>query len=259
MRIAQRAAAMWNEHLQGAEPEHVLRWAADTFAGKVAFATSLGAEDQVLTAMIAAEHVPIRVFTLDTGRLFPEAHDLIARTCDALGVKIDVYVPDAADIEQMVRTHGVNLFRESIAGRKHCCEVRKVRPLRRAQADLDAWVCGLRRGQGVTRGDVAVVEWDSASGLVKVNPLASWDEEQVWAYIREHDVPYNPLHDAAMPSIGCAPCTRPVEPGADPRSGRWWWEEPEHRECGLHARGAAAGEPDAVAEGAATDDREVSE
>ena len=128
------------------------------------------------------------------------------------------------------------VFRDGVAARKRCCEVRKVGPLRRAQADLDSWVCGLRRGQGVTREDVAVVEWDEQAALVKVNPLAAWDETRVWSFVRDHAVPYNPLHDAGMPSIGCAPCTRAVAPGEDPRSGRWWWESAQHRECGLHGR-----------------------
>lgn len=230
----------WNDELSGATTEEVLRWAVATFPGTVALASSLGAEDQALTAMIATERLPIRVFTLDTGRLFPETYELIAATTRKLGLPVDVYFPDAADVEEMVRLHGIDLFRDSVAARKRCCEVRKVRPLRRAQAGLEAWVCGLRSGQGATREQVAVVEWDDASGLVKINPLASWSEEQVWEYVRANDVPYNPLHDAGMPSIGCAPCTRAIEPGEDVRAGRWWWESAEHRECGLHARGEAA-------------------
>ena len=230
----------WNDELSGATPEEVLSWAAATFSGTVALASSLGAEDQVLTAMIARERLPIGVFTLDTGRLFPETYELIAATTRVLGVPVDVYFPDAADVEEMVRLHGIDLFRDSVATRKRCCDVRKVQPLRRAQAGLEAWVCGLRSGQGATREQVAVVEWDAAAGLVKINPLASWSEEQVWAYVRANDVPVNPLHDAGMPSIGCAPCTRAVEPGEDVRAGRWWWESAEHRECGLHARGEAA-------------------
>ena len=232
----------WNEALTGASPQEVLRWAAETFPGTVAFASSLGAEDQVLTAMIAAERLPIRVFTLDTGRLFPETYELIAETTRKLGVPVQVYFPDAAEVEEMVHLHGIDLFRDSLAARKHCCDVRKVRPLRRAQAGLGAWVCGLRSGQGATREHVAVVEWDEAAALVKINPLASWSEVQVWEYVRAHDVPVNPLHETGMPSVGCAPCTRVVEPGQDPRSGRWWWESAEQRECGLHARGANAKE-----------------
>lgn len=235
---ARQQVPEWNEALQGASPSEVLAWAAATFSGRLALASSLGIEDQVLTAMIAAEGLPIGVFTLDTGRLFPEAYDLIEATTARYSIPIRVYLPEAADVEEMVAVHGVNLFRESVTARKLCCDVRKVRPLRRAQVDLDAWVCGLRGGQGVTRALVDVVEWDEAGGLVKVNPLAAWTEEDVWAYAREHAVPYNPLHDRGLPSIGCAPCTRAVEPGEDARSGRWWWESAEHRECGLHDRGS---------------------
>ncbi len=239
MNDTQAYVQKWDDALAGATPQDVLRWAAATFPGTVALASSLGAEDQVLTAMIAAEKLPIRVFTLDTGRLFPETYELVAETGRKLGVPVQVYFPDAAEVEEMVRLHGIDLFRDSVAARKSCCDVRKVRPLRRAQAGLEAWVCGLRSGQGATREHVAVVEWDEAAGLVKLSPLATWSEAQVWEFVSAHDVPVNPLHEQGMPSIGCAPCTRAVEPGQDPRSGRWWWEDAEQRECGLHARGAS--------------------
>lgn len=225
----------WNASLAGASAEEVLRWATATFPDRLALASSLGVEDQVLTAMIAEAQLPIRIFTLDTGRLFPETYKLVAETTRRYGVPIDVYVPDAADVESMVAAHGMDLFRDSVAARKLCCNVRKVRPLRRAQAGLDAWICGLRSGQAATRTSVNAVEWDEAAGLAKVNPLAAWSEDDVWSYARQHGVPYNPLHDAGYPSIGCAPCTRAVEPGEDLRAGRWWWESAEHRECGLHA------------------------
>jgi len=227
----------WARELAGASPQRVLAETADRFGGRVAFASSLGLEDQAISAMIAREGLPIPILTLDTGRLFPETYDLIAETSRALGVRIRVFVPDAAELEDMIALHGVNLFRDSVAARRRCCEVRKLRPLKRALGELDAWVCGLRRGQSGARAETAVVEWDRANGLVKVNPLVSWDAEQVRAYVAEHDVPYNPLHDAGFPSIGCAPCTRGVEPGADERSGRWWWESDGSRECGLHSRG----------------------
>ena len=222
--------------LEGASAEDVLADAARRFPDSVAFASSLGLEDQVLTAMIAEAKLDIPIFTLDTGRLYPETYDLIARTKERCGVTIHVYFPAAGEVEEMVDAGGVNLFRDSIEARKRCCEIRKVRPLRRAQIELDAWICGLRSGQGATRQKVAVAEWDDAADLVKINPLAAWDEARVWDYVRAHDVPYNPLHDAGFPSIGCAPCTRAVAPGEDARSGRWWWESAEHRECGLHHR-----------------------
>lgn len=222
--------------LEGAGAEDVLADAAGRFPGRVAFASSLGLEDQVLTAMIAEAKLDIPIFTLDTGRLYPETYDLIARTKERYGVIMHVYFPAADAVEEMVDRDGVNLFRDSIEARKRCCEIRKVRPLRRAQIELDAWICGLRSGQGATRQKVDPVEWDDAAGLVKINPLAAWDEARVWDYVRAQDVPYNPLHDAGFPSIGCAPCTRAVAPGEDARSGRWWWESAEQRECGLHHR-----------------------
>jgi phosphoadenosine phosphosulfate reductase len=230
--------------------EDVLATAAGRFPGRVAFASSLGLEDQVLTAMIAAVELDIPVFTLDTGRLYPETYDLIARTKARYGITIHVYFPAAGEVEEMVDRDGVNLFRDSIEARKRCCDIRKVRPLRRAQIELDAWICGLRSGQGATRQKVEPAEWDAAAGLVKINPLAGWSEAGVRDYVRAHDVPYNPLHDAGFPSIGCAPCTRAVPDGEDARSGRWWWESAEQRECGLHHRagsGPAAADPAAGA------------
>lgn len=240
--LDQQRIDRWNDDLAGATPEEVLAWAARTFPGRVALASSLGAEDQVLAHLIGTMRLGIRAFTLDTGRLFPETYDLIAATASRYGVPIRVFSPEAAEVEAMVANHGVNLFRDSVAARKRCCEVRKLRPLRRALDGLDAWVCGLRREQSVTREDVRVVELDAANGLVKINPLHAWTEDDVWRFIRANDVPYNPLHDAGFPSIGCAPCTRAIEPGEDIRAGRWWWESAEHRECGLHAHGDAAGE-----------------
>lgn len=227
--------------LADASAEDVLAAAARRFPSRVAFASSLGLEDQVVTALIAEAKLDIPIFTLDTGRLYPETYDVIARTRERYGVTIHVYFPAADEVEEMVNHDGINCFRESIEARKRCCEIRKVRPLRRAQIELDAWICGLRSGQGATRQTVEVAEWDAAAGLVKINPLAAWDEARVWSYVRAHDVPYNQLHDAGFPSIGCAPCTRAVPKGEDARSGRWWWESAEHRECGLHHRSAPTG------------------
>lgn len=238
----------------------LLRWAATTFSGDDAtaagessaeppltLASSLGAEDQVLTHMIGSSGVSIPVFTLDTGRMFAESYDLIERTRAELGVTIRPYFPDAEAVEQMVADEGPNLFYRSVDLRKRCCHVRKVEPLRRALAGKRAWITGLRRAQSVTRAQLGPVEWDEQNGLYKISPLVDWSEDDVWAYIRTHRVPYNALHDQGFPSIGCAPCTRAVAPGDDPRSGRWWWELPEHRECGLHVNDEAA-----TAENAAT-------
>ncbi len=211
-----------------------LREVLSAFSGKAALATSLGAEDQVLVDLLHREGLSLPIFTLDTGRLFPETHDLLARTEERYGCQIQVFLPEAAEVEAMVADGGVNLFRRDIASRRRCCEVRKLRPLARALAGQDLWVCGLRREQSVTRQQLQALEWDGANGLVKFNPLHDWTEAQVWDHIRRHDVPYNPLHDKGFPSIGCACCTRATATGEDPRAGRWWWELPEHRECGLH-------------------------
>ncbi|MFW5788393.1 MAG: phosphoadenylyl-sulfate reductase [Spirochaetota bacterium] len=229
----------------------LLRWAATAFAGEtpadeplVTLASSLGAEDQVLAHMIASARLEVPVFTLDTGRMFAESYDLMERTRAELGVTIRPYFPDADAVERMVAEDGPNLFYRSVDLRKRCCHVRKVEPLRRALAGKRAWITGLRRAQSVTRAQLEVVEWDEQNELYKISPLADWSEEDLWAYIRDHHVPYNALHDRGFPSIGCAPCTRAVAPGDDPRSGRWWWERPEHRECGLHVRDEAVGPAD---------------
>lgn len=226
------------EELAGHGAADILDAAAERFHGRVAFASSLGLEDQVITHMIAKNRLAIPIFTLDTGRLYDESYELIARTESRYGLRMRVLAPDGSAVEEMVALHGVNLFRDSVAARKRCCEVRKLAPLRRALDGLDAWVCGLRREQSVTREGVAAVEWDEANGLLKINPLHDWDEEQVREFIRLNDIPYNPLHDAGMPSIGCAPCTRAIRTGENIRAGRWWWEDPEHRECGLHSAGS---------------------
>ena len=234
MSVHREQIAAWQRALRQQTPETILRWAAAQFPGRVGLASSLGVEDQALTDMLARSGAEISVFTLDTGRLFPETYQLIEQTRARYGVSIQVLFPQSEAVEEMVNRHGVNLFMETVELRKKCCHVRKIEPLRRALKGLDAWMTGLRREQSITRHEVAVIEWDQGHGLVKLNPLAAWSEDQVWAYVREHNVPYNPLHDRGFPSIGCSSCTRAVQPGDDPRSGRWWWEQPEQRECGLH-------------------------
>jgi len=218
----------------GLGAEALLELATRHFGKRAAFASSLGAEDQVITDMIARASLPIAIFTLDTGRLPQETYDVLESTRRHYGLEIEVLFPSPGDIEPEVTRRGPNFFRDSIDGRKLCCHIRKVLPLRRRLTGLEAWITGLRRGQAITRGELRSVQWDEANGLVKISPLANWSDEQVWDYIRRRGVPYNKLHDAGYPSIGCACCTRAVAPGQDIRSGRWWWEQPEHKECGLH-------------------------
>jgi phosphoadenosine phosphosulfate reductase len=208
---------------------------ADGYAPAV-LASSFGAEDMVLLDLIAQHAPAIRVVTLDTGRLPEETHVLIDRARDRYGIAIDVHFPDAARIAPFVRAHGVNAFYDSVELRQGCCAIRKTEPLRRALSGKGAWITGLRRDQSVTRSGLAHEEFDAIHGIPKFNPLADWSEDDVWTYIRARNVPYNALHDRGYRSIGCAPCTRAVEPGEDVRAGRWWWEHPEHKECGLHRR-----------------------
>ena len=203
--------------------------------GPSAFACSFGLEDMVLLDMISKHARRIDVFTLDTGRLPAETYDLLDRVRDIYNVPIRIYFPDAKLVEEWVELNGVNGFYRSVSQRKQCCHIRKVLPLGRALSGKKSWVTGLRREQSLARQGLQVQEWDEGNKLEKFNPLLEWSLEQTWAYIREHKVPYNALHDKGYPSIGCAPCTRAVEPGQDIRAGRWWWEETTAKECGLHA------------------------
>jgi phosphoadenosine phosphosulfate reductase len=216
-------------------PQDVLRWAMDAFPGRVALAWS-GAEDvAVLDMMWRIDPRRARVFTLDTGRLNPETYELIDEVQAKYKISVEVMFPRAEDVEAMVRERGVNLFYRSIDDRKRCCGVRKVEPLKRALKDLDGWITGLRKSQSVTRGKLSKVESDPAhDGIAKVNPLCEWSTAQVFEYMKANGVPANRLHDQGYPSIGCAPCTRAVKPGEDERAGRWWWEDPTLKECGLH-------------------------
>jgi phosphoadenosine phosphosulfate reductase len=203
-----------------------------------AFANSLGAEDMVLTDLIVKSGLPIEIFSLDTGRLPLETYDLMAKVQEHYGLKLKVYFPQSQGVESFVRENGINAFYDSVELRKGCCYVRKVEPLKRALAGKRAWITGLRAQQAATRVGLPLREFDEGNGLEKFNPLADWSEKEVWAYIKENQVPYNALHDKFYPSIGCAPCTRAVTPGEDIRSGRWWWENPESKECGLHVKSA---------------------
>ncbi len=225
-----------NARLAGAPAEDVLAWAIREFHPRIALATSFGAEDMVLIDMMSRIRPRPRIFTLDTGRLPQETYDLIEIVRARYG-DIDVYAPEAAAVEAMVTRHGPNLFYRSVELRKLCCHVRKVEPLSRALEGLDAWITGLRRDQAPTRAAIGRAELDANGKRVKINPLADWTGDEVWTYIHAHSVPYNALHDRGFPSIGCAPCTRAVQRGEDPRAGRWWWEQDAHKECGLHPAG----------------------
>lgn len=225
-----------NEKFAGSEAIEIIRYFLNEYNGEIALSSSLGLEDQVLTEMVCSIDKNTKIFTLDTGRLFPETYDLIDRTNKKYGIRLQVYFPEADQVEEMVQSKGINLFYNSIEDRKKCCHVRKIVPLRRAFAGLKVWICGLRRDQSVTRAAMQPIEWDEANNLIKLNPLIEWSEEQVKLYIKEHKIPYNPLHDKDYPSIGCQPCTRAILPGEDLRAGRWWWESPDTRECGLHKK-----------------------
>ncbi len=212
--------------------EELLGVVARRFGDRVVFASSFGLEDQVLADLLSKVAPGIAIFTIDTGRLPQETYDVIEATRERYGKQIEILFPDRQEVEQMVLAQGPNLFGQSVENRKLCCHVRKVNVLRRRLAGLDAWICGLRREQSVTRAELQRIQDDAER--IKINPLADWTTQQVWDYIRANDVPYNALHDSGYPSIGCEPCTRAVREGEDIRSGRWWWEEPRHKECGLH-------------------------
>lgn len=226
----------WNEELKGKGTMDVVGYFLHHFGERIVLSTSLGVEDQVLTEMVVRRDPGVKIFTLDTGRLFPETYDLIARTNKHFGIRIKTYFPDYKKVEEMVAKHGINLFYDSVENRKMCCGIRKVAQLPRAFEGMDAWICGLRKDQSVSRFFNRLVEWDNNNGLIRINPLINWSEKEVWDYVKVHKIPYNMLHDRGFPSIGCEPCTRAVEPGEDVRAGRWWWENEGPRECGLHKR-----------------------
>jgi phosphoadenosine phosphosulfate reductase len=201
---------------------------------KVKLASSLAAEDMVLTHAILSRRAPIGIFSLNTGRLHAETVGMIDRVRDHYGYEIEQFHPQPQAVDDYVAEHGLNAFYESVEWRKRCCEIRKVEPLNRALAGVDAWVTGQRREQSVTRAELGEEEHDAARGVAKYNPLADWTEAEVWAYLRKYEVPVNPLHARGYPSIGCEPCTRAIRPGEDSRAGRWWWESRDTKECGLH-------------------------
>ncbi len=226
--------------LDGASPGEILRAVGERFGARATLASSLGLEDVMLLDLVTKlpEELRPRIVTLDTGRLHPETYDLLGRLEAKYGLAITVMFPDTVSVEALVRRQGINGFYASVDARHACCDVRKVEPLARALQGAEAWITGLRRDQAATRTDVAEVLWDGAR--VKVNPLAKLSLEDVWTYVRAEGVPFNALHERGFPSIGCAPCTRAIEPGEDIRAGRFWWENPDHRECGIHTARANA-------------------
>jgi len=210
-----------------------IRLVAELFPGKVFFSSSLGQEDQVITDAIFKNDIPVKIFTLDTGRLFNETYELLDRTTARYKKDIQVYFPDSADIEEFVAQKGINSFYESVENRKSCCYIRKVKPLNRALKGAAVWITGLRAEQSDNRHDMPMIEWSEEKQLYKFNPLIRWSYQDMMSYIEKFNVPYNRLHDKGFISIGCAPCTRAIEPGEDARAGRWWWEASQ-KECGLH-------------------------
>ena len=225
-----------NKRFEKSTPQDILRYFISEYKDSIIQSSSMGAEDQVITDMVTRIDNKTHVFTLDTGRLFSETYELIEKTNKHYNISIKVFFPDWQQVEKMVREKGINLFYRSVENRKLCCHLRKIEPAKRALKGYKVWISGIRKDQTVSRFETKAVEWDDTNNLIKINPLLNWTEKQVWDYIRNNNVPYNVLHDRGYSSIGCQPCTRAIQPGDDFRAGRWWWEEPEHKECGLHDR-----------------------
>jgi phosphoadenosine phosphosulfate reductase len=221
--------------VSGMVPVEAIRFLAKEFPNKVTFSTSFGWEDQAISHMIFTNDLPVKVFTLETGRLFPETYYVWNRTLETYGKPIHAYYPDAHAIQEMVSKKGPNSFYESVENRKECCAIRKIEPLKRALEGMSIWITGIRAEQSVNRQDMHSVEWDEGNGLIKFHAIFDWTLDEVKEYIKVNHIPYNPLHDKGFPSIGCAPCTRAVAEGEDFRAGRWWWEDQSKKECGLHA------------------------
>ena len=223
------------ENLGQLSLEEVLKEIATQYGDKAAFSTSLSWEDQVISHHIFANNLPIRVFTLDTGRMFPETYNVLNRTKDRYGKVIEVYFPNNESVEKLVTSKGPLSFYESLENRKECCNIRKVEPLNRALKGVEVWITGLRAEHSDNRKDLSIVEKDEQRNIIKVNPLLNWSFEEVKAEISKHNIPYNILHDKGFVSIGCQPCTRAIKEGEDFRAGRWWWEDTSKKECGLHS------------------------
>jgi phosphoadenosine phosphosulfate reductase len=234
-RFTETELAAINQQLESATTEEILEWTDQTFGNTAAQMSSFGLEDQALFHIYWGVISDARLMTLDTLRLPTETYSLFDQTKLRYGVEVEFFYPNMGTVSDMVKEKGNNFFYQGRANREFCCGVRKVEPLGRALATLDAWVTGLRRDQGMDRGSIDIVEWDAAHGNYKINPLANWSFEQVQSFVKENEIPYNELHDKGYPSLGCAPCTRAIKPGEDIRAGRWWWEgDPDAKECGIH-------------------------
>ena len=234
MIVSEHLSGVLRPELAGKTIAQSLAYLAEHFPGKVVFSTSFGIEDQVITHFIFENELPIQVFTLDTGRLFPETYATWSRTVERYGRPIQAYYPDAQALQAFVSAKGPNSFYESVDNRKSCCHIRKVEPLNRALAGQSVWITGIRAEQSPNRLDMSNIEWDAVHELIKFHPIFDWTYEEVRAFVNKNGIPYNPLHDKGFVSIGCAPCTRAVRPGEDFRAGRWWWEDASKKECGLH-------------------------
>jgi phosphoadenosine phosphosulfate reductase len=211
---------------------------ADLYPGAIVFSTSFGLEDQAITHLISDTDTSVKIFTLDTGRLFPETYSTWSATLDRYNVKIEAYYPDEQVLQSWITENGPNAFYASVEARKACCQIRKVEPLKRALKGNKVWITGIRAAQSPERQGTPILEWDEANSILKYHPLLHWSDDELNTFIRQHTVPYNPLHDRGFVSIGCAPCTRAIKPGEDFRAGRWWWEDNSKKECGLHIKTA---------------------
>ncbi len=234
MIVSEHLSGVLRPELAGKTIAQSLAYLAAHFPDKVVFSTSFGIEDQVITHFIFENELPIQVFTLDTGRLFPETYATWSRTVERYGRPIEAYYPDAQALQAFVSAKGPNSFYESVDNRKSCCHIRKVEPLNRALTGQSVWITGIRAEQSPNRLDMSDIEWDAAHELIKFHPIFDWTYEEVRTFVNKNGIPYNPLHDKGFVSIGCAPCTRAIRPGEDFRAGRWWWEDASKKECGLH-------------------------
>ena len=235
MKFSEEDVKSLNREFERSSPQDILAWASENLGSSVALATSFQVQGMVLVDMFAKTGPEARIFTLDTGRLHPHTYDAMEKTREKYNINIEVLFPDTAEVEEMVNSRGVNLFYKSVENRRLCCQVRKTNPLNGFLKTLDAWITSIRADQTQQRADSMKFEIDYLHGrMLKINPILDWTVDEVWDYVRKNDVPYNKLHDMGYPSIGCAPCTRAVEEGEDPRAGRWWWEQDSDKECGIH-------------------------